>query len=609
MQNMITDSFAAIDYFHLPLQMIFNRKEYISTFLSKSISIVIYAVSIALAINMGSSIYSRLNPTVTQIDKQLSLPPNITLANSSLIFIAQFQDDSNQAFDDPTYFNIEIIHFLLRRNETGSTVVTKYPIPKTNCSIYYDHYDKLNMSSIFIGNNFNIGYCFDNNYDNMTIGGAFTSNYFSEINYKLKPCVNSTLNKNFCKTPAQIAKKINGGTFAVNYINYFVDTDNFDNPFLPYLTNYNIKIDVNLKRSTNVLFKTAKVNSDVGLIFSSFDNETNYIFDTVQEQYTFYTGSEYLSIYLASSSNLWNVSRIYMKIQTLAATVGGIFNIMVVIGNIVASFFNKYKIYENLINSLFYIESETDDPIKIRSSIKRISLAHEIKKDQMFDFSSNKSMLDVSVKQNNFIGNSVRQVLDSKDRSKSNIDTAIFKVLNDQKIGTTQKNLSRSSTKSPIKKIRRYTEHNVPLSELKQKKLEVQYKLGVKEVLSMKILSCCNSKEKRANLIFMHAYDELMKYFDYLEVAQILLEFRQMKKIIFDHDQEELFSYCKKPEIDGSKTHIHNKFDDGKLNSIFNIYKKVFDAQKDDRISKRLLVNLDDDVKAFFEATIASAKQ
>jgi len=48
--------------------------------------------------------------------------------------------------------------------------------------------------------------------------------------------------------------------------------------------------------------------------------------------------------------------RIYKKLQNVFADLGGLFNTLIIIGNILVAQLNKKKFYYDLINKTFYID-------------------------------------------------------------------------------------------------------------------------------------------------------------------------------------------------------------------------------------------------------------
>lgn len=576
---MLESTLTKADYFHRPLQMIFNRQEYVSTTISKILSFTIYIACFVLAIDYGKGVYLRLNPTVTTINKLVTTPPNITLINQNFSMIAQFQDNNNKPFDDPTYFNIEISHFLATRNEKGIFSSSRKVLNNTNCTDYYSYYAAANISDQFQANTLSVGSCFDMIKNNITIGGSYTGNYFSEVNYRMKPCVNSTANNNTCKSPSDINKMITGGTFNIYYVDYYIDTENFSDPFVSFLNNYYIKVDTAFTRSSNVYFRQANIFSDVGLVLSGFENRTNIISDKYNEQYSTGNGKYYLSIYVASSNNIYDISRSYMKLQTLAAVIGGIFNALSLVGLVIANYFNKYKIYENLINALFYVENNKIASGKIYN-----------------EFISKRKSANILVISNSKI---------EESKSDKTNDLLVIKKESERKIinelDINEKSEIENNLKSPVRKISRYLFNNSTKYSRISKETS-HYNLGFFKVLSIRLFFCCSPKHKKQKKVFESAYIELIKYIDFLEIAEVLLEFRQLKKIIFNTKQAEIFKYCKKPEFNQDlviqPTEVVKETTSQETTKI---YKYIERSSKTNKINRRLLENLDKDVKNFFE--------
>lgn len=193
--------------------------------------------------------------------------------------------------------------------------------------------------------------------ESLIIGGAYLSDYFSNIMFEISKCQNSTNSNITCKTNEEIDYQFDGKNFQFFFIAKVPNTDNFSQPYTQFLDNYFLKVDTALYKSVDIYFKYTEIISDTGYIFEDLIDTSLYNFDYYKEQLTVSKRDNniFLRFYLNVSQNEHIYSRYYMKFQELAALVGGIMKIIVVIGMITTRFFFAYDMDVRMINHFFGI--------------------------------------------------------------------------------------------------------------------------------------------------------------------------------------------------------------------------------------------------------------
>jgi len=135
---------------------------------------------------------------------------------------------------------------------------------------------------------------------------------------------------------------------------------NVNNPdfFLNYDITKNLKFDNNLeiKQLINANYAVAKLIDDYGFIFS--DKSEKF---TLKKNFDSIVSNLYNigTIFKFELSPILNqYERIYKKLQNVFADLGGLFNALTMIGNILVLQFNKKRFYYELINKTFFMENE-----------------------------------------------------------------------------------------------------------------------------------------------------------------------------------------------------------------------------------------------------------
>ena len=215
-----------------------------------------------------------------------------------------------------------------------------------------------NFSDDLILNNYQQSYCLAN--QTALIGGRFSSDYFSNLRFSIIKCNNAT-SQIRCKPKEQIDAFFDGAYFEFYFIDRYVDSSNYTNPFQYFFNTYFITLDPDSFKYVDMYFKTVNVVSDNGLLFQTTYTESEIMLDYVREQFSVYQASkEVIAFHINSSNNMVNINRYYMKIQDLAATIGGILKICLVVGLVISKFFNDYIMLETVLNTLYNFDTKND---------------------------------------------------------------------------------------------------------------------------------------------------------------------------------------------------------------------------------------------------------
>lgn len=564
MHSKLNEFSGYFDYFKQPVKLMFNKQEKVSTTIGFIFSVIIFSVSIALAISMGADIYNRTNPNVAYTTTTLEEVPIFNMTQGNLRFIALMQDPNGIPFHDPRYFTLNILLYQNIRFSNSTVSTTKTPFKQVNCSIHYEYFNITNSTKDYDSNRLGEGYCFDPT--SLSIGGSYLENYFANINYQVFKCVNSTANNNTCKPLNEINTKLYNSKFQMYYFDAYVDTNNYSNPIISYFNNYFIKIDSGMYKYSNLYLKKTTVDTDDGLIFESKNKDIHLTTDYFREQFFILQNQQLISFYMNISNNFLNVKRNYSKLQNLAATVGGIFSIMTIFAELISSFFVRHKIYAMLFNALFFMD-ENDQRNATKINHFRIDKVQNIRSSPHIK-----------------LQNSSINVINTK-----NINSQLRLIEGVEKVK--EKDLPKNKKLALFNLVTNYKSRN-SINPLKQQKQIKNYELGLVKILQINIFYCFKSNEKHKKL-FDEAYRKLTKYLDFLDFARVIQELQKLKKIIFDKSQQELFSYLNKPII-----HAEKEKRTVDVDYFRKCYQDIISKQSMSKKDLRLIEQLDENIKA-----------
>lgn len=424
--------FNFIDYFAQSIIITLDMKKKFSTFFGGILSLLIYCLIFALIITNGINLLNKYNAKTTATNLHQIKAPLLNITELNSIFVTNFYTSDLIPFLDPTYFDIEISQLIIKADLNGNINLSYVPLDKVNCSMYFDFFKQNKIEKDFTQNNMFQGICFDNHkYNELVLGGKFGTEYFSNIKYTMKKCTNkTTFNeekeiKNYknqtnidtsnnvlnnienrkgnivCKPSEEIEAKIKGGFFEFFYFDYNVDLNNYDTPIYDYLNVYFILLDPNTKKFVDLYFKTVSLTSDSGLIFEELKTSNVVIFDYFREQIESQTDTDnIIDLYVNSSNNVVNYTRSYLKIQEFAASIGGLMQILILIGNFLTMSFNHHRMNEKMINTLFIVKDGFEKNKSVNQKLNKVMNFSNKRLMNINKINNNKNEIDLNNNEN-----------------------------------------------------------------------------------------------------------------------------------------------------------------------------------------------------------------
>lgn len=358
------------DYFSQPYYLKVINQAKVPSLLGAILTVIIFAVGIALIIKQGDALFYKLRPVVNRNMLFDAIPKNTTLDPSEFFMFSYYFTGNNALLMNKSYFNVDIKNYLLQRyvSSTGEyiTNLTKPSLKWEFCGNNSEKYLKR-----YNANNQNFTYSlkqsgFDNHmciFDTqLTIGGVYNADFFSNILLEITTCMNSTSNNNTCAPKQDIINVVNGWNLEFHFIDTVIDTNNLTNPYQFFHNQFYVKLDATAALSTDMYFLKNELYSDEGWIFEDIKNQTKVSFDSFREIVTVTPPpGRVLRLYINVSKNRSVTNRFYMKVQELAAMVGGILKVLTILFQGLVSFFCEFKHDELLINMFFDIENSAND--------------------------------------------------------------------------------------------------------------------------------------------------------------------------------------------------------------------------------------------------------
>jgi len=150
--------------------------------------------------------------------------------------------------------------------------------------MYKNDFELRGFGAEFNSLNFDKVMCFDNTIPDIILGGNFNMDYFSNLNVRMRRCVNSTTATTICKSKEEIDNRLLKAAFQFYYFNYDVDLNNYKDPYKLTLSHYFIKTDPIATKFIDVYFKTVNISTDAGLVIQSDEYKSEILYDTNKDQ-------------------------------------------------------------------------------------------------------------------------------------------------------------------------------------------------------------------------------------------------------------------------------------------------------------------------------------
>lgn len=162
--------------------------------------------------------------------------------------------------------------------------------------------------------------------------GSFGSNKFVMWKLIVETCQNSTLNNYSCKTPDQIKSKL--GRFFIHFglSTMYVDSNDYDNPLKRNFFTRIMRVSVFNYRNDIIFNRIVDYTTDSGFLLESKSTKHGILISRLESDSLFNEKlGPILDIMLTLDNIKQNYNRSYIKIQTVAANIGGMIKFLTVI--------------------------------------------------------------------------------------------------------------------------------------------------------------------------------------------------------------------------------------------------------------------------------------
>ena len=484
-------------------------------------------------------IYSRQLSAISSTRSYSFKKDSVYLGNNSFYFAFGLEEPINFSY----YINESIyypkVHYRIgTRDKFGNFKynITLLDVGQCNESDFGEDYKKFYKTF-----NYSKMYCIKNL--NHILYGSYSDESYSLLTIKLYPCVNSSTVT--CSTQEEIDYYLKGTFFALEYQSFNFDPTDYKLPTKPIIVDFMTSITNSYLQEVYIFLKKFILTTKHGFIFETekkinltkFDYSNNYI--------NFKTTSKYfLQVNIRMSTNVEEVIREYIKVQTIFSYIGGFItfleNFFIFINNI----FFKDSVRQKIINKIFFYSNNLN--LKKNQNVSKEDINN-----------NNNNINHTFSKLNNYNINNTNDFL-NVNKFSSNKNNNQF--LNFKKYYS----LKKQSNKLNLVKI----------SKLKTANNNNKYKIKYFQKL---FLSCHHNKNTK---LYMKGLNIIQNKLDIITIIKESFQLNLIKHILFKQEHIVLIDYYLKTDLITynyeNNTNLENEDNNQQINNeIIKSYEKI----------------------------------
>lgn len=382
------------DLFELRISPSIKGNSSHKTFIGGFLSIILIILSILCAFAFGNDFLYKSNPLILSSEALIQYP--ITSSKSILFAIAP------NGFGGITFNNIEkdfSFNLQVFEKEDGPAKMKLYDLVKCNETKLFK--ENINNIKNHLIPNADSYYCLGDNVDipdlKSKIGSLGSVNYIIQMVY--------CKGKEICNNIDDIKNRYKQFYYHVIISDSYVDSNNYISPISPTYSTYMFLVSTINPRRDTISLKRISITSDNGALLENMIEYNGYSIESLQTEINFNPEANEISrTIITHQLKKFILKRVYLKIQTIAANIGGFTKFCTIIFLFISK---KYSTFE-------YFK-------KLNENLK--------KKIKNFPSNSNSLYGTINIKEKEKINN----FLDSKNKSKDenkNIKNNIISISN-----------------------------------------------------------------------------------------------------------------------------------------------------------------------------------
>ena len=567
--------FLTLDFFGIPPVLNINGKKYFNTFCGTCISIFIILIAFFFIIFYLLIILKHSQPNILTTIYNDENPKLINLKPDNFVITFSLQNIEYENYIDESIYTINATKSIVYLDDRGINNAKETEITVIKCSDYKFQIIPQYFKSLPLKNL----YCI--NETDIRLQGQFKQNVWEYVNVRFSKCINSTSNNFSCKSETEINNALKGGFIGIFLTDFNILPNNYSYPYHIYGKNIYNSFSINYHLSYWIFLKSIELKTDSGLIFSNIKSMKFFALEDTKPDIDYREGNVFLTMVFRNSPKREVFERTYLKIQNVAATISGMINLSLIIGEILVyiirltlyrfyfiQFFNPdNKIFNYKRNDKNIISSKNRNSFILKKTkllkdnylekcnsvikspnISNIDKLNKIKNVSQENVNNKKNSYVITEKKNNtsillssFNNKTIKQI--SNIKLKNLINKKYHSKNNFLDISNEFKKIYKEDIDSSKGIIMEEENSKKSVNILKSKTSSVS-KIELSQVKSLKFcLKLICQKNCVNNIINIHKKYKIINYvFDLIYFVKIINDLNVIKQILFNFEQRIYFA-------------------------------------------------------------------
>lgn len=330
------------------------------------------------AIAFCRELFEKSNPFVLS---SINFDQGPTLKKDSIsLFVAPLLPGGLIIPEVETYFKftVEMSNTDAGNSTRPGNIMSYFELQRCPQTVMYANKD---MYAPYLFQSFDYYYCLDPGSEDrlLDLYGSYGNLKFILWNLVLSPCVNTTENNNSCKSIEQIRDKLPLFYVHLEITNMLVDSFDLLNPLKPIFTSHLMRASSFNSRDEIIYFTTIFYNTDMGFILEDKSEIKGFEISRTETD-SLYVDAENLkdSYMVKIKITLLNQKLIYVrgyiKIQTIAANIGGLAKFLILVLGYLNSKYNNVFFLRYIYMKSLKHQTKTEPSIAEKSELHRIDM-------------------------------------------------------------------------------------------------------------------------------------------------------------------------------------------------------------------------------------------
>ncbi|EAS00622.2 transmembrane protein, putative (macronuclear) [Tetrahymena thermophila SB210] len=356
-----------LDMFGIPIQLRFNKMQSHKTIFGGLVTLIVILLITLYSYSILSQCIQFQKPNVVFQENLITSPDDMIFDQNQYTLALGIQDQNFVHFIDESiyYLDVQLLDTSQVLNQSTNQyeqVTNSQHIQMEPCTL--NHFQVSGTQQQFQNLQYTNLYCFPLNFQ-IKLGGQYGAIDYKRLQIQVKSCLAN------CKDTSVIQQKLSSVALGLYYVNYIIQPNDSNNPFQPIVQSSLWRSEYSVLKNVSTYFRKTTVSSDYGLITESLTHDIRMIYSYDRETQTAKTDNTFYQMFISLEQNKQSeYFRTYLKLQSGFSLIGGIFNVLFLLGFILCIPIQKVSLEYKMVSYFFQFQKKREESkcqLQIRS--------------------------------------------------------------------------------------------------------------------------------------------------------------------------------------------------------------------------------------------------